>query len=95
MKVGLSMGTGMGTVVERSTQKDRFVYTLYLKYDFNVEMYGISVLDLKKKKEMSINSITTVERQGKIFYNVIKDNLVYPEHLKDVIYELIVKSTEV
>ncbi|MEG2192826.1 MAG: DUF6514 family protein [Oscillospiraceae bacterium] len=95
MKVGLSMGTGMGKVVEQSTQKDRFVYTLYLKYDFNVEMYGISVLDLKKKKEMSINSITTVERQGKIFYNVIKDNLVYPEHLKDVIYELIVKSTEV
>ena len=82
-------------MAEETTDGGRFVYTLFTDSENEGKSYGISVNDLKNDIKMCINSVTTVESKAKTFYNVIKGNLVYPEHLKDVIYELIVKDTEV
>ena len=76
--------------------EERFIYTLnsYLSKEINATFYSISVEDINNNTKSNVNDITTVEKYAKKLYNIIKENLVQPCHLHDVVYNFICSIVE-
>ncbi len=77
------------TFICKDLVEGRFSYTLFTQKGFDKEMYGIEIKDLQNKTESKILEITSIEKDAHIMYNIIKDNIVHPIHLNDVVYDLI------
>ncbi len=75
--------------------QNRYLYKIYKHTNYNVIMYGISVKDVVKGENYRVNSITSIESVAQSMYNIIKDNIVLPVHLGDVVYNLINEYLEV
>ncbi len=77
------------TIIELDIKSERFVYVLFSHTAFEKEMFAIEVVDLLKNEKSQILEITSIEKDAKNMYNIIRNNIVHPIHLQDVVCNLV------
>ncbi len=79
----------LNSIVSSSKIEDRFVFTLFTHNALEKTMYGIKITDLLNDNSSQVFQITSIEKDAKNMYNIIKENIIHPVHLEDVVYNLI------